>query len=341
MEINDKGPIDFEKLRQQANSKNPSSSQFNSASKYANSPNKDRSLENVLIPNLNVCAHHKLQHAKDTDMTYPYLPNIENGYLMYPHLVSNFDLNKKKNAFTENMMQLEYSYLERLYQLKEVDEEKLINQIYETRNRYVDINVYNKTRVKLTNGVDKKKKPEGDYINACYINSPFILDGDIKGDCKIIASQGPLPETVHHFWQMIVENNVTMIISTCRLKEQGRTKCDQFWPSGSQAKFCVTQDDANKEFVLVNLLEEVEESSFCDRREMQVQRLDGTTQNVTQIHFKGWPDHGTPSGQTQLDFELMLDRFVEWNLKSAPKEKAIVHCSAGIGRTGTTISLME
>jgi protein tyrosine phosphatase len=59
------------------------------------------------------------------------------------------------------------------------------------------------------------------------------------------------------------------------------------------------------------------------------------------VHFSGWPDHGVPDGQAVLDFESMIDKFVQWNLKSAPNEKSIVHCSAGIGRTGTTISLME
>lgn len=59
------------------------------------------------------------------------------------------------------------------------------------------------------------------------------------------------------------------------------------------------------------------------------------------MQFTGWPDHGVPDGQAVMDFELMLNKFIEWNLKSGPSEKSIVHCSAGIGRTGTTISLME
>jgi protein tyrosine phosphatase len=75
---------------------------------------------------------------------------------------------------------------------------------------------------------------------------------------------------------------------------------------------------------------------------MQVTKDDGKVQNITQIHFTGWPDHGVPENASTIEeFELMLNKFVEWNLKSSAKEKAIVHCSAGIGRTGTTISLME
>lgn len=61
---------------------------------------------------------------------------------------------------------------------------------------------------------------------------------------------------------------------------------------------------------------------------------------MTQIHFTGWPDHGIPNTQDSVDdFEKMLNYFIEWNLKSAKDHRAIVHCSAGIGRTGTTITL--
>lgn len=62
---------------------------------------------------------------------------------------------------------------------------------------------------------------------------------------------------------------------------------------------------------------------------------------MTQVHFSGWPDHGVPQGKHVEDFELMINKFINWNLKSANNQKAVVHCSAGIGRTGTTITLME
>lgn len=72
--------------------------------------------------------------------------------------------------------------------------------------------------------------PNQDYINACFMNSPFPQP-DGKGDKKIIASQGPLPHTTHDFWKMIVEQNVTMIVSTCKPRENGRDKCNIFYPS--------------------------------------------------------------------------------------------------------------
>ena len=74
---------------------------------------------------------------------------------------------------------------------------------------------------------------------------------------------------------------------------------------------------------------------------MSATKKDGTVHNLTQVHFTGWPDHGVPEGVAVQDFEKMLFKFIDWNLQSSPSERAIVHCSAGIGRTGTTISLME
>ena len=65
-----------------------------------------------------------------------------------------------------------------------------------------------------------KAGKDTDYINACFANSPFEKAGAegtaYNGDAKIICSQGPLPTTTDHFWQMIIENNVTMIVSTCK-----------------------------------------------------------------------------------------------------------------------------
>ena len=67
----------------------------------------------------------------------------------------------------------------------------------------------------------------------------------------------------------------------------------------------------------------------------------GTTQKeVRQLHYMGWPDHGVPSGEKNLEsFKLMIDYFLWTMLKSDQAEKIVVHCSAGIGRTGTTIGL--
>lgn len=66
--------------------------------------------------------------------------------------------------------------------------------IFSDRNRYSDILTYHKSRVKLQRGQDVNQIPESDYINACYVNSPFEnADGSAFGDRKIIASQGPLP----------------------------------------------------------------------------------------------------------------------------------------------------
>lgn len=59
------------------------------------------------------------------------------------------------------------------------------------------------------------------------------------------------------------------------------------------------------------------------------------------MHYIGWPDHGVPTGDSIEDFKLMLEDFINLVLNSALDEKAIVHCSAGIGRTGTTIALLQ
>jgi protein tyrosine phosphatase len=64
-----------------------------------------------------------------------------------------------------------------------------------------------------------------------------------------------------------------------------------------------------------------------------------TGREIRQLHYDGWPDHGVPSGISIDSFVQMFEIFTYMLLTSESTEKAIVHCSAGIGRTGTTIGL--
>jgi|TARA_B110000285_G_C14991997_1_gene546830 protein tyrosine phosphatase len=145
--------------------------------------------------------------------------------------VSDF-LKKDKCPLSKNDIAKEYDVLDQLFEQDEVIKHLLQDTKgdYQQRNRYSDILTYYKSRVKLARG-QTSSYVDSDYINACYVNSPIENpDGTIYGDKKIIASQGPLPQTTDHFWQMILENNVTMIVSTCKTSENGRTKCNKFWP---------------------------------------------------------------------------------------------------------------
>lgn len=101
--------------------------------------------------------------------------------------------------------------------------EEFATSSYYEYNRYTDILPYGETRVVL------QKRP-GDETNDHYINANYIDSALEKGDKKIIASQGPLPQTIRHFWRMVIQEDVKMIVTTCNLVEGTRRKCEKFWP---------------------------------------------------------------------------------------------------------------
>lgn len=70
-----------------------------------------------------------------------------------------------------------------------------------------------------------KQDQDTDYINACFVDSA------LGPDRKLIAAQGPKPNTLRHFWRMVLEQDVTLILTTCNLLEDRRVKCEQFWPA--------------------------------------------------------------------------------------------------------------
>ena len=71
-----------------------------------------------------------------------------------------------------------------------------------------------------------------------------------------------------------------------------------------------------------------------------------TTHIVKHYHFRGWTDYQLPTQNTEKEFGSLIDQaayFVMENIRKASlyREKLVVHCKAGIGRTGTTISLIN
>ncbi|KAM5267011.1 tyrosine-protein phosphatase non-receptor type 11-like isoform 5-T5 [Hipposideros larvatus] len=194
------------------------------------------------------------------------------------------------------------------------------------KNRYKNILPFDTTRVVLR-GVDDSM-PGADYINANYIRSdPEDKPGHGLGKVYI-ATQGCLPTTVSAFWMMVHQENTRVIVMTTREVERGRNKCFRYWPElhGSREYGCVH----------VCSVAESQAQGYCVR-ELQVWRPDQEEPPRTVKHYQyfSWPDHGVPAEPAGV---LGFLEEVNQAQRSTPGAgPMVVHCSAGIGRTGTII----
>ncbi|XP_053731320.1 receptor-type tyrosine-protein phosphatase epsilon-like [Synchiropus splendidus] len=184
------------------------------------------------------------------------------------------------------------------------------------KNRYPNILPYDHSRVVLNHDGHLCS----DYINASYI------DG-FKEKNKFIAAQGPKPETVADFWRMIWEQKTTTVVMLTNLKERKEEKCFQYWPE----KGCWMYGNMRVAMEDVTVLVDYTVRKFC----IQYQASDGprAPRLVTQLHFTSWPDFGVPF--TPIGMLKFLKKVKAVNpLYAGP---IVVHCSAGVGRTGTFI----
>ncbi|XP_064604675.1 receptor-type tyrosine-protein phosphatase kappa-like [Liolophura sinensis] len=184
------------------------------------------------------------------------------------------------------------------------------------KSRYRNLVAYDHSRVHLKKFGDE----DTDYINACYI------DG-YNEPKKYIASQGPTDVIINEFMRMIWEQNTGKVVMVTNLVEKTETKCVQYWPDGQPKQFG---------FISVSLLDEENFSNYAIRTlQLKHLKMQNKTQLVKQFHFTAWPDHGAPSNASSLlDFQRKV-----LGHKSPLIGPIVVHCSAGIGRTGTFIAL--
>ncbi|XP_029355876.1 protein tyrosine phosphatase receptor type Fa [Echeneis naucrates] len=187
-------------------------------------------------------------------------------------------------------------------------------EVNKPKNRYANVIAYDHSRVILTpvDGV-----PGSDYINANYI------DGYRKQNAYI-ATQGPLPETLNDFWRMVWEQRTCTIVMMTRLEEKSRAKCDQYWPSRGTITYGM---------IHVTTLDAVELATYNVRTFAIYKNGSGEKREVRQFQFTAWPDHGVPEYPTPT--LAFLRRVKACNPPDAGP--MVVHCSAGVGRTGCFI----
>uniref|UniRef100_A0A8C3AVG1 Receptor-type tyrosine-protein phosphatase C n=1 Tax=Cyclopterus lumpus TaxID=8103 RepID=A0A8C3AVG1_CYCLU len=224
---------------------------------------------------------------------------------------------KRKLADEGRLFLAEFQSIPRIFSRYSVKEAKKSCNV--SKNRYVDILPYDYNRVQLTTG---NGEAGCEYINASSI------DG-YKESKKYIAAQGPKDETVSDFWRMVWEQQSSIIVMVTRCEEGNRIKCAQYWPSPER------ETEIFEEFIVKLNSEDhcpdytIRHLSLTNKREKNSER------EVTHIQFMSWPDHGVP-GEPHLLLKLRRRVNAFKNFFSGP---IVVHCSAGVGRTGTYIGI--
>ena len=185
-----------------------------------------------------------------------------------------------------------------------INRKEKVNENY----RYKTVSPYKDNIVKLISSQN--------FINASWIHMPYPF--------YFIAAQGPLPHTIEDFWTMCYENKVSVILMLCNLKEGEKEKCSDYWNVKDLKNFEIT------------ILEEKKENELTIRS-LQVINKENKEElrKITQIHFTEWNDH------TSLTTDYLNIMINIINLLDELKEKRniVIHCSAGVGRTGTFICL--
>uniref|UniRef100_A0A8C2J3E1 Tyrosine-protein phosphatase non-receptor type 9 n=1 Tax=Cyprinus carpio TaxID=7962 RepID=A0A8C2J3E1_CYPCA len=194
------------------------------------------------------------------------------------------------------------------------------------RNRYGDVLCLDQTRVRLK----ARRNERSDYINASF------MDG-YKQKNAYIGTQGPLEKTYGDFWRMVWEQSVLVIVMTTRTDEGGRRKCGQYWPKEEGGQ------EVYGHIAVVN--HRVDKQAHYNQTTLE---LHNTERQVTHFQFLSWPDYGVPSSALSLiDFLGAVKHQQQWAVQAFGSQwrghplgpPMVVHCSAGIGRTGTFCAL--
>ncbi|XP_031138590.1 tyrosine-protein phosphatase non-receptor type 5 [Sander lucioperca] len=242
-------------------------------------------------------------------------------------------LSPRDQTAKEYLRQGTHSLTPAMLHTRAMDDQSLQAEFYETPMNFVDPKEYNypglvrKNRYKTIlpnthSRVILKSQDEDDFLTT-YINANY-LKGYGDEDCAYIATQGPTVNTVGDFWRMVWQERSPIIVMITNLEEKNE-KCAEYWP----------EDTVTHEGIKITLVTVTQEDDYSLR--VFTLKCGGEERSLRQYWYTSWPDQKTPDKAPPL---LELVQEVEMAREEAPPSSGpiIVHCSAGIGRTGCFIA---
>lgn len=211
------------------------------------------------------------------------------------------------------------------------------------RNRYVNIMPYERNRVRL----DLVKG--NDYINASFVK--LDVHGQSLNPGHYIATQGPTKETWPQFWQMCYQkcpNGNIVVVMVTPLTESNRVKCHQYWPQGpelndmarvspqSQSPGGSDDESVFHDELVVEYQDQVRIENLYTLTTLKIKPQHGTgpVKTVHHFYFDQWRDMSKPEEVVPI-----MKLCKHSHSCNSPGNPIVVHCSAGVGRSGTFIAL--
>jgi len=260
----------------------------------------------------------------EQDLSHPYVEKCDDlCYIQKGVKLKNFRANMNKRN-----LDCEFKLLRRL-----TENQMYTNQFRDYNPEIAKLDRYNQVMPFKHTIVRLPQLTKDGGETECYINANFIGSSRISETKAFIATQGPLEGTRGHFWRMVWHNNVNLIIMLCKCKENGKSQSDQYW-----------KQEMDLDNFRVIMTQEEEVARNLTKRTFTIEKLDETESNepkqkvVSHYQWVGWPDHDTPSDEDANIIEMFIDLIAKEKATN-PSSPVVIHCSAGIGRSGTLIAI--
>ncbi|KAI9555381.1 hypothetical protein GHT06_017896 [Daphnia sinensis] len=302
----------FRRIRRREEIKNPT--EVNKTVSTTESRNRVASLSRSRLPSFNF-------NRISSNSRHSSIGNADDDLSTLPQMTKRPLLVRDLCSFDAGQARMEFFLINKL---TEIEAKKLARTIAarpenKIKNRFLNTHPYDFNRVVLSHSEE--------HQNDSYINASFI-PGFNETKNEYIAAQGPKENTVVDFWRMIWEQKVKLVAMVTSLDECGKKKCEKYWPDQGES---VVYGDLKLELVTESV------NSFYTTRNILITKSPDLLQEIQQFHFTAWPDFEIPEQPEQLIRFIEIVRREARQLNSP--SPIVVHCSAGVGRTGTFIAL--